>query len=285
MDIIVLSDVHGNYVALEECIKYAVDMEINTFVFLGDYLGELAYPQKTMEILYCLANKYNCHFIRGNKEDYWLNYRKNCEKGWRDKDSTTGSLLYTYNNLTEKDITFFQGLLYKGKIDVEGMPQITICHGSPDTANKKLLPNNESTFKIMDNNENKIILCGHTHVQCKIEHNGKIVLNPGSVGVALHGAGKAQFMILHGQNNNWTEEFISIYYDVEKVIYDLHNSGLSESAPYWCKVTENLLLTGEISHGSVLARALKYCSEDRGFCNWPDIPEMYWEMAVKEMII
>ncbi len=51
MKIAVLSDIHGNYIALRECIKYAVEKGIETFVFLGDYVGELAYPQKTMEIL------------------------------------------------------------------------------------------------------------------------------------------------------------------------------------------------------------------------------------------
>lgn len=284
MDIAVLSDVHGNHVALKQCIQYALERNINTFIFLGDYAGELAYPQKTMDMLYRLSSQYTCYFIKGNKEDYWINYRTNGERGWIDKNSTTGALLYTYNHLTEKDIIFFQDLSHKSEVVVESMPRLTICHGSPNRTNEKLLPANENTFKVMDKSENSIILCGHTHVQCKIEHNGKVVLNPGSVGVSLHAAGKAQFLILHGQNNNWSEEFICVDYDIERVINDLHESGLSVSAPYWCIVTENLLSTGEISHGSVLTRAMQYCVEDKGFCNWPDVPEKYWKQAVNEMI-
>lgn len=49
MKIAVLSDIHGNYVALKKCIDYALEKKIETFVFLGDYVGELAYPQKKME--------------------------------------------------------------------------------------------------------------------------------------------------------------------------------------------------------------------------------------------
>lgn len=74
MRIAVLSDIHGNYIALQECIDYALNRGIDTFILLGDYVGELAYPQKTMEILYSLKQKYNCFFIKGNKEDYWMNY-------------------------------------------------------------------------------------------------------------------------------------------------------------------------------------------------------------------
>ena len=34
--------------------------------FLGDYIGELAYPEKTMQILYDLNDRYECYFIKGN---------------------------------------------------------------------------------------------------------------------------------------------------------------------------------------------------------------------------
>ena len=75
MKIAALSDIHGNYIALQKCIDYALDKGVETFIFLGDYVGELAYPQKTMEIIYSLKEKYNCFFVKGNKEDYWLDYR------------------------------------------------------------------------------------------------------------------------------------------------------------------------------------------------------------------
>lgn len=89
MKIAVLSDIHGNYIALQKCVDYVLDKGIiNTFIFLGDYVGELAYPQKTMGIIYSLKEKYNCFFIKGNKEDYWLNYQTNGEKGWNECDST-----------------------------------------------------------------------------------------------------------------------------------------------------------------------------------------------------
>ena len=52
MNIAVLSDIHGNYVALQKCIYYVTKIGIDTFIFLGDYVGELAYPQKIMDLLY-----------------------------------------------------------------------------------------------------------------------------------------------------------------------------------------------------------------------------------------
>ena len=284
MKIAVLSDIHGNFIALQKCIDYALSENIDTFIFLGDYVGELAYPQKTMEIIYSLKEKYKSFFVKGNKEDYWLDYRANGEMGWNECDSTTGSLYYTYNNLKQKDLEFFKSLSHTAELEFDGFPSITICHGSPQKVNEKLLPNNEKTLAIMEENASSYILCGHSHVQGKIEHKGKVVLNTGAVGVSLHGDGKAQFLILEGSEQKWNYEFISLEYDVEKVIEDLYISGLMQKAPAWCKVSANLLRTGETSHGTVLAKAMELCRNELGECNWPNVPEKYWDLAVKEMI-
>ena len=70
LDIAVLSDIHGNYVALESCLAHAVSQNIKTFLFLGDYVSELAYPERTMKLLYEMDRTCSCRFIRGNKEEF-----------------------------------------------------------------------------------------------------------------------------------------------------------------------------------------------------------------------
>lgn len=283
MDVAILSDIHGNYIAFDNCINYALSKNIKKFIFLGDYVGELAYPQKMMQRIYELSDKYECYFIKGNKEDYWIDYQDGGIE-WKYHDSTTGSLLYTYKNMFERDIDFFKGLPISLNISIGSMPQITICHGSPYKVNQKLLPNNNKTFEIMESIDTPIILCGHTHIQNKIENKGKVVLNPGSVGVPLFSNGKSQFLILHGIDNKWEEEFVSLTYDTETVIKELHISGLDNYAPYWSIVTEHLLRNGNISHGTVLAKAMSLCKDETGNCIWPYISEKYWKQAVEEIL-
>ncbi|MDV3426213.1 MAG: metallophosphatase family protein [Bacillota bacterium] len=284
MDIAVLADVHGNYVALERCLEYALSHNIRTFFFLGDYIGELAYPERTMKILYDVYDRYRCYFIKGNKEDYWLKYRDSGEEGWKDKNSSSGSLLYSYNFLTSRDLDFFAQLQPVREITVGDMEAITICHGSPNKINEKMLPDDDRTIQVVDSVKTSIILCGHSHVQRKIVHNEKYVLNPGAVGVPLFSEGKTQFLILHGSGGIWSEEFISLEYDVDKVIRDMHEVKLNEHAPYWSLITENILRGGNISHGRILLRAMELCREETGDCVWPDIPEKCWAQAVNEII-
>jgi predicted phosphodiesterase len=284
MDIAVLADVHGNYIALERCLEYAFSRNISTFFFLGDYVGELAYPERTMKILYDVNERYTCYFIKGNKEDYWLKYRTGGEKGWKDKNSASGSLLYTYKSLTSIDLDFFAQLKPVREITVEDMTPITICHGSPNKVNEKMLPDDDRTIELMNSVKTSIILCGHTHIQRKIVHNEKCILNPGAVGVPLFSEGKAQFLILHGNGGIWAEEFINLEYDVDRVIRDMHEVKLDEHAPYWRLLTENILRGGNISHGKILSRAMELCREETGNCMWPDIPEKCWAKAVNELI-
>lgn len=283
MKVAVLSDIHGNDIALECCVETALSRGIDTFLFLGDYAGELACPREVMEYLYRLDRQYSCHFVRGNKEEYWLNYRADGEKTWKDKDSTTGALLYSYGELTKCDLDFYESLPIARKIQFDNLPPIEICHGSPRRVNEKLLPGAQITFEIMDSLKESEILCGHTHIQGKITHNGKRVLNPGSVGLPMESGGQAQFMIMHGLDQEWQEEFVSLSYDVESAVRKLHERGLFEHAPSWSMVTEKILRDGgKLSHGAVLNRAMELCQAERGACIWPDVPEKYWRQAVQE---
>lgn len=284
MRIAVLSDIHSNYKALERCLEYLLSQNIDTFIFLGDYIGELAYPERTMQLLYDLMDRYQCYFIKGNKEEYWLNYKNEGERGWKDKDSTTGALLYAYKSLNARDMKFFETLQTVRYFKVQDLPAITLCHGSPFNTSQKLLPNDAKTMEAMNKVETPLILCGHSHIQRRFVHKDKYVLNPGSVGVPFLSDGKAQFLILHGKDGCWREEFISLKYDVERVILDMREAKLYEHAPYWSQITEHILRGCNISHGTVLSRAIEITIDETGSCIWPDIPEECWERAVKELI-
>ena len=281
LKVAVFSDIHGNYVAFERCFEYALGRGVTTFLFLGDYLGELAYPQRTMERLYRIAKEYTCYFIRGNKEDYWLNYQASGEKGWTDGDSTTGALFYTYSALTQKDLDFFAGLPIVRKVEFDDLPSITICHGSPEDAKAKLMEQENMSESLKDV-DSFMVLCGHTHRQGKRFCKDKIVMNPGSVGVPLGSDGKAQFLILQGKEGAWESEFVSLSYDAEQVIADLREEKMEQHAPCWSIITEKLLRDGKIPHGRVLNRVMQLVHDDTGEWRWPDLPDKYWTMAMKE---
>lgn len=285
MDIAVLSDIHSNYIALGRCMGYALSRGISHFIFLGDYVGEFAYPECTMELLYSYREKYDCIFIRGNKEEYWIKRRREGGNDWKEYDSTTGALWYAYAHLTKRDLDFFEGLPIARQVSFGGFPTLTICHGSPGNVKEQLWTGTERTREVMEGAETSVILCGHSHLQFAYRHQGTVLMNPGSVGLSHQAGGLSQFMILHGEQGSWREEFVSLDYDRMQARMELRESGLAERAPYWCRITERQLegdLLG-ICHGDALKRVMELCHEETGQWSWPDLPEKYWDMAWNEL--
>lgn len=284
MKIAVLADIHGNHIALKACMEEIKKRDINNIIFLGDYVGELAYPQKIMKMLREIVQDYECICVRGNKEDYWLERKKGRISGWKEKDSTTGMLYYAYEHLTEEDLIFFESLPYVQTIRFENFPAIAAYHGSHNRNGEKLRTNTDNSKKLFDDTDAGVVLCGHTHVRRENHENERILLNPGAVGMPLQSGGKAQFLTLSGEGHQWKHEFVDLEYDVETVIRELEEEKLYEIAPSWTKITEHMLRNGTISHGAVLNRANQLCHEETGHWGWPDIPEKYWAQAVKECL-
>lgn len=279
--IAVIGDIHSNYVGLEKCIEHALKQNPNEFLFLGDYISDCPYPQKTMEIIYEMDKNYRCRFIRGNREDYMLNHRKNPEERWT-YSSASGSLLYTYENLTEQDFRFFESLDMKGYYEKAGYPPFRYCHGSLVRSNEILEPDGENTVQLMESLDVDLLVSGHVHFQEEKNYDGKKILHPGAVGVSWYFDGKTQYMMLHGSKTGWKADFFRLNYDVEKIVADFETSGLNQKAPAWSKITIHTLRTGTDYNSACLRRASKLCEEAEGSVTWPDIPEKYWQQALQE---
>lgn len=284
MNIAVLSDIHGNHVAFESCLSYLEAREIDAFIFLGDYVGEFPHTERTMEIIYDLQKKVPCYIIRGNKEEYQLGGLGNDNPKWDAYPSTIGMIRYAGKHTREKDLAFFALLPITLSVEIPGMPAIRICHGSPRKIKEDIKAGNPVNQEIFAEIEEEYIVCGHTHRVTNVNEYSKKVWNPGSVGLSLDGSCQAQFMILHGKDGAWEPEFLSIDYDVEKVIQEMKDENLYILAPYWTKVTESLIRGCKTSHGNVLWRAMTLCEQETGECHWPEVPEKYWQQAYGEMI-
>lgn len=281
--IAVLADIHSNGPALKSCIAHALQKGADTFLFLGDYLGDLAYPQKTLQRLYALKEKFPCYFVRGNKEEYWLSHREKPEPEWREGSSTTGMLAYHFERLTQADLAFMAGLPIARKLRFDGGPDLLICHGSPFRVNQSMRPDCADIDQLTAKIDVPLVLCGHFHIQTSYERNGVRVLNPGAVGVPLHSGGCTQFLLLHKLHGTWEPEFVTLAYDVQEAIAEMDREKLYERAPYWDRVTKHLLLTGEVPHVQVLERISELCQAEGRPCQWPDLPESIWRRAVEEL--
>lgn len=289
MKLAVLSDIHGNDIAFEACLSYLKQQDIDAYCLLGDYIGELPGIRHTMEMLYRLMEEECCYIIRGNKEEYQLGSLVEEHPEWDAYPSTVGMLRYGKTQLQSKDLDFLKRLPISRIVRIEGLPELMLCHGSPRNVREDLYAHNEKNGEIFKEIKQIYILSGHTHRTTSFEEHGKLVFNPGAVGLPVHGAKGAQIMILHGDRGSWVPEFLTIDYAVEDVIREMHQKHLYEIAPYWTRITEWMLRGADSSHGSLLAQAMELCTRKYGRCQWPMIPEECWQevyerfMAAKDL--
>lgn len=281
--IAVMADIHSNYEAFKTCVNKTEKTGICNYIFLGDYLGDMAYPQKTLQLMQYLKEKYNCVFIRGNKEEYWINHRKNKDEKWELGNSGSGMLCYNYENLFDEDIDFFEKIPISLTIKYEGYPEFTVCHGSPFRVNQSMRSDHNYIDELTAKLPTKLTICGHSHYREDYIRNNNRVINPGSVGLPL-GCGRAvaQFMILNGHGGLWEPEFLSLPYDIEKTIAEMDEEKLYEKAPCWYKMTKHMLMTGDNLYVAAIRKAKELYFNDTGITIWKDFPEEYWERALGE---
>ena len=152
-----MADIHSNSEALKTCIHESRNRAVDEFIFLGDYIGDMAFPQRTLELLKQIEEQYPCTFIRGNKENYWINHRRNSDEVWESGKTPTGMLAYNYSQLLNSDINFFEKLPISDIMHYDGYPDVAICHGSPSKVNQSMRPDYDYIDELMD--EIRLILC------------------------------------------------------------------------------------------------------------------------------
>lgn len=289
MRIGVISDIHSNYVAFKECVKYLENLNCDEYFLLGDYISDTSYTRETMEYLYSFINSHECHILRGNREEYMLSQRRIRKEGREEEfwipNSCSGNLLYTYERLSNEDFDFFESLPKTFIYEKEGLPSITCAHGSPDNTRELLQLYGDNTREWLMKIDTEYMLCAHTHFPGEIEYRNRHYFNTGCVGIAINDYGFAQCMTLDLIEKSgvkcWYPTFLKIPYDKDMVVEDLFKSGLSDMAPWFINSNVQILLTGTDNSAALVEKAVELSSLAKENKKWPHIDEQYFEMAAE----
>ena len=288
MKIGVISDIHSNFRAFLACAEYMEAQGCDEYIFLGDYISDNPEPGRTLELLYEFWATHSCFIIRGNREDYILDQWK-IRKGEKEgplwiKNSASGNLLYTYDNLSEKDLLFFDSLPITAVFHKEGYPSITCAHGSPGNSRELLEFEEEPVRNWLNRIDTEYLLCAHTHRPGMKIIGKKTYINSGCSGLAISDAGLAQCVILTSEtidgNVSWIPEFLKLPYDNEAVIEDMFSSGLYDYGHWFINANIHILKTGIDKAPELISLSTKLAKEDLGEeIIWPYIDEKYFEQA------
>jgi putative phosphoesterase len=179
-----LNDVHGNLPALQAVLAEMAFERIDLIVFGGD-LAAGPFPRET--VVYA-GNLPNARFVRGNADRYLVEAF--------DGAVFEGGLVDTWAaaQLEREHRDFLES--FEPTVSVDG---VLYCHATPqddETIFTRITPD-DRLRALMEGVEERVVVCGHTHVQFDRGVDDLRVVNAGSVGLA-YGTPNACWAILDG---------------------------------------------------------------------------------------
>lgn len=246
MRIAVISDVHGNLLALDAVLADIEKRSVDSIVNLGDLLSGGVQPGRTADRLMEL----DLPTVRGNHERQVLE---------TDPANMSRSDLLAYKEMTESHREWFESL----PLTLELEPGVLAFHGSPTDDLTYLLetvgpdgvrPATEAEVveRLGETVGHSLLLCGHTHLQRSMRlATGSFVVNPGSVGwpaydddepyphVMEAGSPHARYAVVDDVSGRWEAEFLAVEYSWDAAARAAENNGRPDVA--------TALLTGRVS--------------------------------------
>ena len=220
MRIAVISDIHGNCLALETVLTDIKQSRINKLVCLGDAVQGGPQPAETVALLRDLA----CPTVMGNSDDWLLT------------GVTTESLTplqyqirdWTLSKLSAMDREFIARFQPTIEIELSKNKRLLCFHGSPRSYDDNILSTTTDAElqELLGDGLSYIYAGGHVHSQLLRRIGDAYYLRPGSVGrtydrnrieASFRLDPWAEYAILTATETQFSIEFRRVLLDVKKI--------------------------------------------------------------------
>lgn len=233
MRILVMSDIHANYTALEAVLSDAGDVD-ETWC-LGDLVGYGPDPNAVVEEMREIKNL-TC--LMGNHDVAVI--------GKMSLETFNGdarrSLIHHEKVLNASNLDFIRSLPSRSKVRGD----VTIAHGSPRDPLWEYILNSLTARLNFDHFDTPWCFVGHSHIQSifvkdevldkvtveqtkpdvTLELHPKLILNPGSVGQPRDRDPRAAYAIYDTEARTWTPR--RVMYNIAEVQGRIREAGLPE---------------------------------------------------------
>lgn len=225
MKIAVISDIHGNMLALNKVLEDIKTNECDKIFCLGDLALAGPEPEKTVSFV---KSQNDWVIIQGNTDKMIAECTPELIDATKKAFRPMGfSLESDVEILCDENKAYLKNLPPQQSLEVEGL-KILLVHGSPRRNNENIypeLPMNEIE-QIIDGVKEDLILCGHTHIPAGYQTDSKkTIVNVGSVGRPLTADAKPCYLILSVIDGKFSVQHKFIDYDRETAATMMKNRG------------------------------------------------------------
>lgn len=231
----VMSDIHGNLLALEAVLADIKTRGVDSIVNCGDLCTSPLWPRETYDLL----EPMHLPTVRGN-HDRWI--------AELPVEKMSPSLVYTHVQLTAEQRAALGALPLTHRL-TDG---VLMCHGTPADDYTFLLEDRDDGRLICSRSADvaarlagqtaDLVLCGHSHHAHMVwAPPGTLVLNPGSVGCPIFAdnptanqndarAPHARYAVVTKHAGKWSAEFMAVAYDWDAAAARARANGREEWA-------------------------------------------------------
>jgi putative phosphoesterase len=175
----VLSDIHGVLPALEAVLAEPEVAGADRVVLTGDITAG-PQPAEVLDVLRGLGER--VVWVGGNADRELVEYRRGARDGIPDPIGP-----YAAGRLTDEQVDFLAELPATRTLRVRGHGDVLFCHATPRDDEEVVLADSplvrwaEVLADVPDSV--RTVVCGHTHMPYARLAHGRLIVNPGSVGM------------------------------------------------------------------------------------------------------
>lgn len=221
MKLLILSEIHGNWPALEAVL--ASEPDFDSVAFLGDVVDYGPQPGRCLR----WVAEHSDRCVRGN-HDNALGFDADCRCMGSFREFSVVTLAWHATQATMAEHEFLRKMPTLDWFEWRGR-HFRIAHATPQGDLFEYVPMEDWGERVAHLGEDYVLL-GHTHVQGMRSFGPLTVVNPGSVGLARDRGGEACYATFDGLEMMLRR----VAYDVERTIAELR------AAPLAAHVVEGL---------------------------------------------
>ncbi|MFP3941223.1 MAG: metallophosphoesterase family protein [Thermoanaerobaculia bacterium] len=237
MKYLILSDMHGNLVALEAVLRRVRRKRFDAILVLGDLVGYGAAPNQVVERIRRLPGRVVT--VRGNHDKV----AAGIDSGESFNQVALAAATWTARRLTRPNRSYLRDLPAGPRDVAEGL---AVCHGAPVDEDRYLFSERDAA-EVFAEWDVSVTFFGHTHVtslfardggrilvrqlgggrgEVELDPEAQYLVNPGSIGQPRDGDARASYMTYDSTRR--LVRWFRVEYPVEDAQRRIRKAGLPD---------------------------------------------------------
>ncbi|HLZ58038.1 MAG TPA: metallophosphoesterase family protein [Ktedonosporobacter sp.] len=238
MRVALISDIHGNSIALEAVLSQLSTQNVTELICLGDVASTGPQPCEVIKRL----REIGCPVVMGNMDAWLLQPEPKGQpdvrrQRWQEMD------LWCAGQLSSTDRAYLGSFQPSVEYPLLDEKTLFCYHGSPRSYKERILPTTpeEELEQALAGTRGSLMVGGHTHVQMFRRFKDMLVLNPGSVGLAMDRVSPvsdirqpafAEYAIVEYDKTSLHVGLHRIAFDLQSFVQAMNASGMPHAA-WW----------------------------------------------------